>query len=261
MKVMVHSSLSGLGFVEGGAFTVIQALLEVIGEDGLLAMPCPPTTGANLESVQTGVAFDPRTTPCTTGKICETFRQRPGVMRSLHPTHSVAATGLQAEWLIKDHHLDPTPFGPHSPFARLLEMDGYLLGIGLDVRWITFYHHFEDVCDHFPVRVYMIERFQVPVLQENGSKILVSVPYHDPDVAAFRLNNDPETLALVDRGLTRYGGIRRSSIGRGQAYLVKATGVFHTLQYLLNENGQTIYNVNLLKKVKPEAIITQPNNL
>jgi aminoglycoside N3'-acetyltransferase len=260
-KIMVHSSLSGLGFVLGGASTVIQALLDVIGSQGLLVMPCPPVTGATLKSLQSAKVFDPKTTPCTTGKICETFRHWPGVFRSLHPTHSVAAIGPEAKWLVKDHHLDSTPFGPNSPFARLLEIDASIVGIGLDVRWITLYHHFEDICDYFPVRVYSEERFQIPVLLEDGTHVLVATPRHDPTVAAVRLNNDYATLSLVDNALTQYGQIIRGVVGRGQAYMIKACNLIRTLERMLNEKGQTIYNLKLLRKIKPEAIIVRPGHI
>jgi aminoglycoside 3-N-acetyltransferase len=252
-KLMVHSSLSGLGFVAGGAPTVIQALLHVIGPDGLVAMPCPPVTGLAIESLRGGMPFDPRTTPCTTGTICESFRQWPGVFRSWHPTHSVAALGVGAEWLVRDHHLDPTPFGPQSPFARLVEVDGYILGIGLDVRWITFYHYFEDSCTFFPVKVYSREILNLPVTPQPGLRILVSTPHHDPLVAAFRLNNDPQTLAAFDRALDHYSDIRRGPIGRGHGYLVQARSLLHAMQSMLDQDGQTIYNLGLLRKTKPEA--------
>lgn len=37
--VLVHSSLSALGFVEGGAQTVIDTLLSAVGPQGTLLMP------------------------------------------------------------------------------------------------------------------------------------------------------------------------------------------------------------------------------
>ncbi|MBQ5674950.1 MAG: AAC(3) family N-acetyltransferase, partial [Lachnospiraceae bacterium] len=38
-SIMVHTSLSSLGFVCGGAQVVIEALLESVGEDGTIMMP------------------------------------------------------------------------------------------------------------------------------------------------------------------------------------------------------------------------------
>jgi aminoglycoside 3-N-acetyltransferase len=130
--VGVHSSLSSFGYVDGGADTVIDALLETVGEQGNVVMS---THSANLsedkrtpEMIAMGISwlfkilpYDPDATPVTTGIIPETFRKRKGVVRGLHPSLSVAASGPEAEVLSEGWH-------------RLLEMDGYILliGVGLD---------------------------------------------------------------------------------------------------------------------------------
>lgn len=254
MKVMVHSSLPGIGYVDGGAQTVINVLIELIGPDGLLIMPCPPITGSTVETLKRNEIFIVSDTPCTTGIICETFRKWPSVYRSYHPTHSVAALGKDAYWLVKDHHLDTTPFGLNSPFARLLELDGSILGVGLDTRWITFYHHFEDICEEFPIKVYSEENYQIFVIEEDGGNIMVTTPNHDEIVSSVRLNNDSRTLKIIDDALTNHGKIKRGSIGQGHGYIVKASQIIQTLDYILKDKNQTIYNMALLKKFKPEAI-------
>ncbi len=130
--VGVHSSLSSFGYVEGGADTVIDALLETVGEQGNIVMS---THSANLskdkrtpEMIAIGISwlfkilpYDPEKTPVTTGIIPETFRKRKGVIRGLHPSLSIAASGPKAEVLSEGWH-------------RLLELGGYILliGVGLD---------------------------------------------------------------------------------------------------------------------------------
>lgn len=37
--VMVHTSLKRMGYICGGAQTVIEALMEVVGENGTIMMP------------------------------------------------------------------------------------------------------------------------------------------------------------------------------------------------------------------------------
>ena len=254
MKVMVHSSLPGIGYVDGGAQTVINVLLEIIGLEGLLIMPCPPISGSTVESLKRKDIFNLRTTPCTTGIICETFRKWPGVVRSYHPTHSIAAYGQDASWVVKDHHLDDTPFGLNSPFARLMEIDGYILGVGLDTRWITFYHHFEDINEHFPINIYSKQKYKIPVIIEDGSQIIVQTPHHDPIVSSIRLNNDRETFRIIDDALKEYGKMNQGTIGYGPGYLTKANNIIYTLDKILKTNNQTIYNMDLLQRLKPEAI-------
>ena len=78
--IMVHSSLKSLGYIPGGAPTVIEALQETVGEDGILAMPA-------LVACADGGSrppFNPATSPIESwvGTIPETFRKSPGVLRS-----------------------------------------------------------------------------------------------------------------------------------------------------------------------------------
>jgi len=131
--VGVHSSLSSFGYVEGGADAVIDALLETVGEEGAVVMP---THSANLlefertpEEIEMGLLwrfkilpFDPKETPCTTGRIPDTFWRREEAVRSTHPVFSLTAIGKGAEELCKG-------------WGKLLEADGYilLLGVGLEV--------------------------------------------------------------------------------------------------------------------------------
>lgn len=92
MSLLTHSSLRRVGPVDGGADTVIDALLEVLGPEGTLMMS---TVGGNVNPEQP--VFDVRNTPCTVGTLANVFRKREGVIRSLHPVHSVCALGPKAE--------------------------------------------------------------------------------------------------------------------------------------------------------------------
>lgn len=98
--VLVHSSLSKIGYVEGGADTVIDALLEVIGNQGTLLMPTLTVGGRMVSQLREGRLFDYRNTPTGLGIINEAFRKRAGVLRSIHPTHSVCGIGPNAEFLL-----------------------------------------------------------------------------------------------------------------------------------------------------------------
>ncbi|MBN1668294.1 MAG: AAC(3) family N-acetyltransferase, partial [Anaerolineales bacterium] len=72
------------------------------------------------------------------------FRLRTGTRRSLHPTHSVCATGQLADELLQEHRLDETPCGPHSPFHRLPEVDGQILLLGCGLAANTSMHAVEE---------------------------------------------------------------------------------------------------------------------
>jgi len=144
--VGVHSSLSSFGYVEGGADTVIDALLEVVGEEGTIVMP---THSANLEGKELSpeekaagvlwlyrvLPYDPKETPCTTGIIPETFRKRPGVVRSLHPVFSIAAIGPKAEEIVRAGDKDSL-----GGWKVIYDLDGYVLLLGVDLGVCTAMH-------------------------------------------------------------------------------------------------------------------------
>jgi aminoglycoside 3-N-acetyltransferase len=143
-QVLVHSSLSSFGYVEGGADAVIDALLDTVGPGGTVLVPT--LTGSEALSPQNPPVFDPLHTPCWTGRIPETFRQRPGAVRSLHPTHSVAAIGADAQALTADHIDSLTPCDNLSPYAKLAQSGtGYILLIGVDHQSNTTMHHVEEL--------------------------------------------------------------------------------------------------------------------
>ncbi len=149
--VGVHSSLSSFGYVEGGADAVIDALLEVVGEEGTVVMP---THSTNLEQVELSpkekaagalwlykiLPYDPKETPCTTGMIPETFRKRPGVVRGLHPVFSIAAIGPKAQEIVRAG--DKSGLGG---WKALYELDGYVLLIGVDLGVCTAMHLAENM--------------------------------------------------------------------------------------------------------------------
>ncbi len=146
--VLTHTSLSSLGWVCGGEVAVIQALLDVLGPEGTLMVPthsssntepsnwCNPPVPEDWWPIirDTMPAFDPHLTPTRgMGRIPEVLRTWPGAHRSAHPTTSFAAIGLRAETLTQNHALE-FGMGDNSPLARLYELDGQvlLLGVGHD---------------------------------------------------------------------------------------------------------------------------------
>jgi aminoglycoside 3-N-acetyltransferase len=146
--LLVHSAMSALAWVVGDAPAVIAALAAALGAEGTLVMPthsghlsdpaewvAPPVPTAWHDHIRTHMpAFDPATTVTAhMGAIPESFRSHPGVRRSAHPRQSCAARGPQAAFVTDGHALD-CAMGERSPLARIYDLDGWvlLLGVGHD---------------------------------------------------------------------------------------------------------------------------------
>ena len=135
--ILMHSALSSIGYVEGGADTVIDAVLETIGPEGTFA----------VSTMSFNNPFDPKTDSSTVGIISETHRKRPDSIRSLRPVHSVNAIGAQAEYLTRDHDKCETNCGVGSPFLKLRDMGGKIILLGIDMSRNTTLHAIEDIMD------------------------------------------------------------------------------------------------------------------
>ena len=123
--IMVHSSMKAIGAVEGGADTVIDAFMEYFA-DGLFMMPTH--TWAQMSPEYS--LFDPAVEPACVGILPNIFRKREGVVRSLHPTHSIAAYGPRAISYIAGEENVTTPCQPGGCWSRLLEEDAKILMLG-----------------------------------------------------------------------------------------------------------------------------------
>lgn len=179
--VMVHTSLKSMGYVCGGAQTVIEVLIETVGESGTIMMPTQswknldPDTGVHWDVEKTEwqlireywPAYDKNLTPTNTmGAVAEMFRQIPGSIRSDHPARSVCAYGKHAAYLVENHDLTDI-FGETSPIGKLYKLNGkvLLLGTGYDKNTSL---HLADVRAQYPGKHNCIDH---SAILENGKRV------------------------------------------------------------------------------------------
>ena len=169
--ILMHSSLSSLGYVEGGADTVIDTLLDIL-TDGTLLIPTLSYATVTADSP----VFSIKDTPSCVGKIGNVFREREGVIRSMHPTHSVAAYGKYAKEITEGHINTNTPVGELSPFALLPKYNGKVLMLGCTIRPNTSFHGIEEKAGVW----YALskDKREYTLIDENGKQIKKEYYYH-----------------------------------------------------------------------------------
>ena len=244
---LVQSKMSAFGTIEGGPQTVIDAFEQVLGPDGLIAMPAFPLDRPALEYLRQDPVFDLRNTPSRMGAISERFRTAAGTVRSLHPTHSIAARGPGAAELVAGHETAETPFGAGTPFARLIERGAHQVWFGSGVAALTIYHAFECLREPpYPIEVFYPQRIAVRCIDASGKEVLVETLVHDPHVVAGRVDNDPRVESRVRERLLA-GGLRSLRLGRGEVLAQQMPALVHEFEKMLGE-GMTIYPPELLAK-------------
>jgi aminoglycoside 3-N-acetyltransferase len=165
--LLLHASLSSMGWVVGAAIGVVQAILDVLGGVGTLVVPAQTADNRDPASSVDPVlspdcwrivrehlpAFDKALTPSyRMGRIAELVRTWPGAQRSDHPQTSFAAVGARAKELMAGHLLT-SPLGEDSPLARLEEIGAYVLLLGVGMEKASCFHLAEYRVPDPPLRI------------------------------------------------------------------------------------------------------------
>ncbi|MFO7697714.1 MAG: AAC(3) family N-acetyltransferase [Anaerolineae bacterium] len=199
-RLIVHASLSSFGSVIGGAHTIIDALLAVLGPSGTLLVPYFPSP------FYPG-PYDPvAPPPAMTGALSNAAREWPGAVMSFHPSHPVVATGPDARELTRDHHR-VSAVGVNSPEDRLAKLGGKVLLLGVTQRKNTTIHTGEA---YAAAPYWGQPRPDRPagrwMILPGAGKTWVSLSETPGDSAGF----DKIEPFLIDQGLIAFGQIGRA---------------------------------------------------
>ena len=248
--VLVHSSLKSIGFVEGGPQAVVEALIKSVVDNrgGTLMFPTYSISGTMHNTLVEGYAdgsgkFDVSKTPSNLGAIPEAFRNWPGVIRSVHPTHSFTALGPLAEELVATHHTCGTSFGRGSPMANLLNHDSWLLGLGTNLGNVTLYHCLEEIEDDFPFDVYTSDSpLPATCIDWENKEHHLSFSTHSTSVSKTRIDR-PENSVIREFFTSQFeerAGLSWHQVCEARTWLVGVDKFYAESARLMRE-GVTIY--------------------
>lgn len=170
-KLLVHCSMSSFGRVQGGAQTIVEALVSKVGGSGTIVVPTltdgrfdpsewrnPPAPEHSWDRIRfESPEFHPSKTPTdrTMSAVYELFRTWPGVIRTDHPHSSMAAWGKDRDQLTHTHRLEER-FGDSSPLGVLYELDAQVLFLGTNYATNTCFHLAEYRRPNPPRREFLI---------------------------------------------------------------------------------------------------------
>ena len=243
---MVHCRMSALGWVVGGAETVVRALLDALGPEGTLMVYTgwqdePPDDLGGLDEASRRIyleehpAYDPRVAHARRehGRVPEALRTWPEACHSPHPEAGVAAVGPLAEVLTAGHPYDDA-YGAGTPYARLVELGGGVAVLGAPLNTVTLVHHAEAVAE-------------VPGKRRvtYGSPVMVGDPgerlwrtFSDIDTSRGalpyeRILGEEDYVEHIARSALAAGAGRSGPVGEATAYLFDARGlVEHAVSWI-----------------------------
>ncbi len=225
--VMLHVSVSAVGWIVGGPGIVLESVLEILTPTGTLMMlaswednpydlphwpekrqkrylkECPP--------------FDPKHSRADHREmsiLAEYLRTWPGACRSRHP-FSLVAVGQRANWLTED---EPWQYrnGPGSPLAKLCEVGGSVLLLGPVLGSITLLHHAEHLAK---VPNKKVDRYRMPVLVDGES---VWMDFEEYDTTLGIVDWPDDYFETIAKEYIATGHGRAGKVGSAEAFLFEA---------------------------------------
>lgn len=223
--IVVHSSMKAIGDVEGGADTVLDALCEYVC-DGLVILPTH-TWGSMSEKHN---VYDSDNEPSCVGLLSNIFMKRPGVVRSLHPTHSIAVFGKRAKAYIENEENCTTPCPRNGCWGRLYDEKSKILLIGVGFERNTFIHSVEEWFD-------VPERFtKHPThfkIKMNDGTEKDSFMYRHYNRTCAHLS---ENFVKIESLCLERGVAKKHNFGKAQGWVCDTVALADLVERLLDEN-------------------------
>ncbi|MDE6700020.1 MAG: AAC(3) family N-acetyltransferase [Acetatifactor sp.] len=220
--ILIHSSMKAIGSVEGGADAVLDALMEFF-RDGLLLLPTHTWKTVHEEQP----VFDVKREDACVGILPNLFMRRDGVIRSAHPTHSMAGYGRDAKAYLAGEELCNTPCTPGGCYDRLRSVAGKILLIGVGHERNTYIHSVEEVLN-VPNRL-SAKPMKLQVIMADGTVRDVYMRKHyNPDQPHISEDFVKLTQAFLD-----CGAAENFLFGSADCILCDAGKIFEVTRHVL----------------------------
>ena len=231
--VLVHSSTDALN-INFPVYRILEILLETIGENGTLVFPAWHFTYRAEEYLNQNLVFDVRHSPSVLGLLSELARRHPSAVRSIHPTTSAVAIGKYAKEIIAEHGESIYPCDEKSPYFKIIEYDGIIIGIGVNNNFLSFVHCPEDILkNEFPIKTRVDEIFEATVKLKDGSIKIIKT------LAAHSQIKNRDILRFIGKYIPK--SVFRNFTIKGNRFFVAHSKELFTAIVALAKENKTIY--------------------
>lgn len=239
--LLVHASLSSLGYVVHGVECLRGALRGSLGSEGTLLVPTftgesmdpacwvdPALPSAVLDEARMATPlYDARRSlPHMMGRLAQSVVLDPDARRSSHPLCSFAAVGPAAEALVADHDL-LDPLGPRGPLGRALERDADVLLLGVDQTRNSAFYLAQCLVD-------------APGARRACGPFLASVDGERAWVTPSRLPVCSEGFGRIEDDLVVRGLVRVARVGDATCRLMRMRPLLAHLVHVLKLDPRSI---------------------
>ncbi|KQV40000.1 MULTISPECIES: aminoglycoside 3-N-acetyltransferase [unclassified Rhizobium] len=233
--VMVHASLKAMGPVDGGAASVVSALLDAVGPNGTL-MGYASWDRSPYEETLNGAEMDaelrhrwPPFDPVTSGTyrgfglLNQFLLQAPEARRSAHPDASMVVVGPLAGKLTQPHELGQA-FGPGSPLERFLEYSGKVLLLGAPLDSVTVLHYTEAIA-YIPNKRRVT--YEMPIRNKDGGVRWERAEDFDSNgiLDYFAIDGKPDAVETIASAYVELRRHREGIVGQAFSYLFEARDI------------------------------------
>lgn len=256
--ILIHSSMKAIGAVDGGADTVLDVWMEYF-KNGLLLLPTHTWKTVNADNP----VYNPYTTPSCVGLLTNMFMKRDGVIRSLHPTHSMSGYGKNAAEYLAGEEYNNTPCTPGGCYDRLKEVGGKVLLVGVGHERNTYIHSVEEVLN-VPNRLSDMPMELVIELQEESNNSGKLPPYNRDDGWKKHTDNKlcrkvyvrkhynaqqphiSEDFVKLNQIFLDSGVVRKVKFGDADSLLCDAKGMFNIVRQVIAPDPECIVTKDTL---------------